>query len=996
MSTRMKFLPIPFALIFIATISSSAQTLPPNFVQELVTAGIENPVAMAFAPDGRIFITEQGGKVRIVKNNTLLAEPFVFVDAGFEYERGLIGIAIDPDFVNNQYVYLYYTVKSIPAHNRISRFTANGDVAVEGSETIILELEDLNTAGLHNGGAMHFGPDGKLYVSVGDGVDANTSQDFDSYNGKILRINPDGTVPEGNPFADGSEKKKKIWAYGLRNPFTFSIQPESGRIFVNDVGQNSWEEINDASEPGKNFGWPMVEGIGSDLTFTNPLFTYSHSGEGSGCAIVGGDFFNPATTNYPPQYYGKYFFMDLCTGRISYLDFLAEEKTVETFSSGYPISLWLSVGPDGNIYFFDRNGGKLYRIIYSATTVPVVINHPTSAIIPIGNQIQLNVTAIGTQPLSYQWQRDEQNIEGAVSSQYLVDYASFSHSGRYRVIVSNDESRDTSNIAQINVVANPPIVEIIKPASDSIYIAGTDIEFSGIASDVEDGELHGADFKWNINFHHNTHKHDQPPIYGIKNGTFHIPNEGETSDNVWYRIILTVTDSDGLQGKDSIDLYPLKTTINLSTYPEGLPLILDGQPINTPASIVSVVGLVRTINASASLIAFGGTSFNFEAWTNGGSIDQSFPTPQNDTTLIARFGSVEPFIMHNPQDTTVKEGQAFTLSVSTLSPEQRYQWQKNGIDVEGATAELFLVEDALPFQSGDYRVIVKNENGSDTSYLAKVTVIPNTPPTAEIIDPIPNSLYTAGTNIEFSGIGTDLEDEVLAENSYSWNIRFYRDEEILTESVLIGKNNSFYVSNRGETSDKVWYRLILTVKDSRGLQATDSVDLKPRISKINLYTNPEGLQLILDGEQIFTPITVNSVQGLLRTIEAMSPQIVSNSILFEFDSWSHDSDPIQKFVTPSRDTTFTALFNVVEKTSSVFPNPVVENLATLVIPTLKAQNVSIDIVDVLSRKKMSFQKSLLEGRNYISLDLSELADGIYSVGIELDDEFVVFKMMIAR
>ena len=130
------------------------------------------------------------------------------------------------DSASNQFIYLYYTVPGSPAHNRVSRFTANGDVALAGSETIVMELENLSTATNHNGGALHFGPDGKLYIAVGENANSSNSQTLSNRLGKILRINADGSIPADNPFfSQTSGANQSIWALGLRNPFTFSFDP---------------------------------------------------------------------------------------------------------------------------------------------------------------------------------------------------------------------------------------------------------------------------------------------------------------------------------------------------------------------------------------------------------------------------------------------------------------------------------------------------------------------------------------------------------------------------------------------------------------------------------------------------------------------------------------------------------------------------------------------------------------------------------------------------
>src|SRR6185369_6849026 len=193
-------------------------------------------------------------------------------------------------------VYVYYTATTPAVHNRVSRFTANGDVAAAGSETVLLELNNLSGATNHNGGSLHFGKDGKLYIAVGENANGANSQTLGNLLGKILRINSDGSIPTDNPFfGTATGANRAIWAMGLRNPFTFAFQPGSGRMLINDVGQNTWEEINDGIA-GSNYGWPDTEGATSDPRFRSPIFFYGHgTSSTTGCAISGAAFYNPTT-----------------------------------------------------------------------------------------------------------------------------------------------------------------------------------------------------------------------------------------------------------------------------------------------------------------------------------------------------------------------------------------------------------------------------------------------------------------------------------------------------------------------------------------------------------------------------------------------------------------------------------------------------------------------------------------------------------------------------
>jgi glucose/arabinose dehydrogenase len=341
--------------------ASATNTVASGFTTSLVANGISNPTAMAFAPDGRLFVAEQGGRLRVIKNGALLQSEFVTVTTDSSGERGLLGVAFDPNFPTNQFVYVYYTATTPTVHNRVSRFTASGDVAVPGSEAIILELNPLSGATNHNGGGIHFGLDGKLYIGVGENANGANAQTLTNLLGKMLRINPDGSIPSDNPFfGSASGANRAIWALGLRNPFTFAIQPGTGRLFINDVGQNTWEEINDGIA-GSNYGWPTTEGPTADPNFRSPLFAYGHgTSPTTGCAIAGGAFYNPTTVQFPSDFVGDYFFADLCSGWIRRFDPVS--GIVTDFASGIQSPVDLQVGADGRLYILSRGDGAVHAI----------------------------------------------------------------------------------------------------------------------------------------------------------------------------------------------------------------------------------------------------------------------------------------------------------------------------------------------------------------------------------------------------------------------------------------------------------------------------------------------------------------------------------------------------------------------------------------------------------------------------------------------------------
>ncbi|MEP6820167.1 MAG: PQQ-dependent sugar dehydrogenase [bacterium] len=356
----------------LSPVEIKAATLPTNFVESQFASGFASPTAMAFAPDGRLFVCQQGGQLRVFKNGALLATPFVTLTVNSSGERGLLGVAFDPNFATNNFIYVYYTATTPAIHNRVSRFTANGDVALAGSELAILDLENLGATN-HNGGAIHFGPDGMLYVAVGENANSANSQSLSNRLGKILRINSDGTIPANPTTFPGiagspSGVNQAIWAVGLRNPFTFTFNPSSGRMFINDVGQSTWEEIDDGIA-GSNYGWSICEGFCAppNANFRDPLFEYGHGSTATtGCAITGGAFYNPTTVNFPSDYVGKYFYAEFCTGWIRRFD--PGTGTDTAFATAISSPVDLIVTSDGSLFYLARGTGSVFRVRFNGPT----------------------------------------------------------------------------------------------------------------------------------------------------------------------------------------------------------------------------------------------------------------------------------------------------------------------------------------------------------------------------------------------------------------------------------------------------------------------------------------------------------------------------------------------------------------------------------------------------------------------------------------------------
>ncbi len=344
----------------------------------VITEGLVLPLYVTHAGDGRLFVVQQDGLISIIQDGALLAEPFLDIRdrVGKQAnEQGLLSLAFHPRYAQNGYFFLNYT--NTAANTVVARFqvsAANPNLADPASEQILLTIEQPYAN--HNGGLVKFGPDGYLYIGMGDGGSQgdpqNRAQNGNDLLGKILRIDVDVAgeaaygIPESNPFVADDGVRNEIWAVGLRNPWRFSFDRETGDLFLADVGQSQWEEVNfrPADSPGgENYGWNRMEGSHCyqrdtcDVTgLVLPIFEYDHS---QGCSVTGGYVYRGQQF---PALRGNYFVADYCTGYIWRLFPMADGRwqSDRVLESGRIIS---SFGEDANgeLYVVDHNGG-VYQI----------------------------------------------------------------------------------------------------------------------------------------------------------------------------------------------------------------------------------------------------------------------------------------------------------------------------------------------------------------------------------------------------------------------------------------------------------------------------------------------------------------------------------------------------------------------------------------------------------------------------------------------------------
>lgn len=606
-----------------------AQTLPPGFVQDRVVDGL-NPVAMTLDHHGRIWIAEKDGLVRIVNEaGQLIQTPFINLPVDDYNERGLLGIALHPDFDHEPWVYLYYTVPGAN-RNRLSRFLANGDLAIPNSEEILMEFDSLQSY-IHNGGALMFGQDNMLYIAIGEGADPAKAPDLSSFHGKILRLHLTGGIPPDNPYYSQLQGNyRAIYATGFRNPFTLTYDPRADRLWTGDVGGGDFEEI-DLIEAGKDYGWPTVEGPRTNqpvgLNYEDPLIAYDHN---TGCAVTAVLHIPDSFEAVPAVFRGRMLWGDYCEGFIHWQD---SSGMTQTFATGMdrPIGMLVDEYNDC-IYYLSRAGlgggspadntstnqGALWKIRYVGDGPPHISRQPQSALVPVGEGITFTLTAQGTQPLQYQWYRNGEALPSDTTSDLTIEEVNLAMDGdQIRCVVSNAFGSDSSDIAHLDVTSNQrPVPQIIKPDSQLLFRAGDTLHFSGIGEDPETGILPDSSLIWWVDLHHDLHTHPGAgPFLGVSNGSWVVPTIYETDPNIWYRINVAATDSAGLTGVGHRDIFPDLTMIFLDG-PTGIQVNLDGRTLTVPTQIPGMIGLQRVALAPKAQIV-NDSLYEFVSWDDG-------------------------------------------------------------------------------------------------------------------------------------------------------------------------------------------------------------------------------------------------------------------------------------------------------------------------------------------------------------------------------------------
>ena len=631
--------------------------VPVGFTKQLVANGLIQPITTRFLPSGQLLVSEKQGTIQMLDPTSVPATPTLWLDLTGNIqsgaERGLIDFALDPDFATNGKFYAYYSPGS-PAGFRVSAFTDTGTPAGRlASEQVLWTDPTGYITCCHYGGGLDVGPDGKLWLTTGDKFDGARSQDLTIPDGKVLRFNTDGTIPDGtdgwvaNPYlTPGDGIPDEIFSYGLRNPFRARWDNPTGRFFIGEVGgntNNSWEDLHlgGLDDAGTNYGWPNCEGPEPHTGFPDcdntphedPIFAYTRSG---GASITAGPVYRAGI--YPVEYDGAFFYGDYAREIVHYLTFDGQgNPTDNVFDDAAGLVVSLSVGADGRLYIATLTG-EVYRYVFNGgpDQPPAVTNLTANPpVVGTGQQVTFDATLVDpdTGSLTYEWNFGDGNTQpGSGSPGPVQTTHSYASTGTYNVTLMVDDgtSQVTSDPIVVQV-GTPPTATIDQPIDGSLFTAGQEITFSAPPPGP------GESYDWEVVFTHDNHTHPVLSGYTAQSGSFTVSDSGhDYTGNTGYQVTLTVTDSVGLFASTSVDIGPDKTDITIDSVPSGITIDVDGIPRVTPVVLDTLKGFNHDLIAVPSR-CIAGTEHDFVSWSNGQPATHTYTVPNTPQTVTATY-----------------------------------------------------------------------------------------------------------------------------------------------------------------------------------------------------------------------------------------------------------------------------------------------------------------------------------------------------------------------
>lgn len=734
-------------VVGLVSLAPPARAAVPAGFSDTQVAPVPAPTALAFTPDGRLLVSSQLGKIRVIKNGAVLPTPALDLGSRIctNSERGVLGLAADPDPAT-RWVYVFHTPlgaqgtcplsngtpdTAASPRNRVSRFTLGSNDLIDPASELVLLDGIYSTGGFHNAGDLHVGKDGFLYVTTGDGGcdyaggsgcgGANdASRDRNVLNGKVLRITTSGGVPAGNPFTGAGTASCRLkpaaagticqetFAWGLRNPFRFAFDPNATttQFRVNDVGQNVWEEVNQG-KAGADYGWNAREGrcqqTGSETCgsptpagMTDPVYAYAHSTtvDGRTCGSITGGAYVPNGA-WPSTYAGTYLFGDYVCGAVFGL---TPGNVRSTFLNGLGASsaVAMTFGPDAgrqSLYYTSyAGGGEVRKVAHtgSANRAPVARVSAT----PSSGPAPLDVTLDGSASsdpdggtLSYRWSFGDGTPDQTTTTSRVTHRYTGTGTSTATLTVS-DGALTSSATTVVRPGGSPPAVTITAPSTTTQFQVGATYQLSGTATDAQDGALPGSALSWTVLRHHAEHTH---PYLGPVSGstvalTAPAPEDLAAAANSYLEIRLTATDSSGATTTASRRFDPAKVPVTLATSPAGRRLSVNGTTVTGPTTLTSWRGYALQLGVPAQSDS-AGIAYGFGSWSDGGAATHTYTTPAAASTVTATLRPSPSA----PTSVTVRQSDATSATVTWSPPTSAgastvtgYRVSRDGTDSAGA------------------------------------------------------------------------------------------------------------------------------------------------------------------------------------------------------------------------------------------------------------------------------------------------------------------------
>jgi len=763
------------ALLVALLVAAPAQsaTPPAGFTEETIVGGLSSPVAAAPAPDGRIFVAEKPGRVRVVdRSGALLSQPLIDLSSQVNsyHDRGLLGIAVDRDFAVNGYLYLLFTFELSPLAPdsaaamvaRLLRVTVSS-ANTTSDPTVLLgsyasgpcppasnTVDCIPSNGAsHSIGTIRVDPaDGTLWIGVGDSASftqidelAFRAYDERSFAGKILHVDRNGRGLPGHPFCptntDLTQVCTKLYAKGLRNPFRFSLRPD-GPPIAGDVQWDANEELN-VVKSGGNHGWPCWEANNHTPGYRNdprcqelyaaggdtkPIYAYPHfDGSGSSSsAVVGGPEYNG--TDWPAEYRSSIYFGDYAKGFVKRIRVDDADRCLDTDASGSCAARnfatnWygavdLQRAPGGGLLFvlFGDGGpnGSVRKFVYSAgNKAPTAVVQATPRYGSVPLTVQFSGSGSSDPEKSPLTYRWDFGDGSATSTARDPSHVYTSEGSYTATLTVSDGELSHSDSVVISPGNTPPRATLTSPVHESLYSAGETIVLSAAAVDDEDGTLGDAAFTWRVTLVHDGHDHPLTALGG-SDSSF-VAADDHDADS-YYRITLAVKDSGGLEDVETITIRPRTTTFEIASTPQaGAPVSYGGIEGTTTFTRTSAVNYRTSVSAGLTYERLG-VHYLFDRWSDGGARTQTITIPSTASTLTAVY----------------REDMAAQRSATASSSESAARGPSRANDIDSATrwSSAYLDSQWWQVDLGSVRTIGAVEINWEAAYASRYRILTST------------------------------------------------------------------------------------------------------------------------------------------------------------------------------------------------------------------------------------------------------------------------------